>query len=174
MLALVLQSCGRPLSAIHAIDMRCSRPAPCAMLCHLERHPPFWVQQETPRSSRVRTPAHAGGRVCVGMLAHCIPDAWHRHPCSDSAGYYTISVKTKFRLFLACMQSVSLFSGLRVGCSQEKWEQLCGLAKRRSCPRRMCWFHVVVLDLYLTLPEAGVMSRTQEPRFETGVCITVL
>lgn len=63
-------------------------------------------------------PAHAGGRVCVDLSAHCICDAWHRHPCSDSAGYRTSPVESKFRLFLACMQSVLLFSGLCVGCSQ--------------------------------------------------------
>lgn len=31
-------------------------------------------------------PAHAGGRVCVDISAHCIRDAWRRNPCSDSAG----------------------------------------------------------------------------------------
>ena len=73
------------------------------------------------RFTSLPAPAHSGGRVCVDTSAHCVRDGWHLHPCSDSAGYSSTSVKTEFRLFLVCVQSVSLFSGLRVCCSQAEW-----------------------------------------------------
>lgn len=99
--------------------------------------------------------AHSGGRICVDVAGHCIRDAWHRHSCSDSAGYSTSSVKSRSRLVLSCMQSVSLLTGLRVSCSQTKGDIYADLLNDDHALDACAGFmssHWVVVSLCYWLP----------------------